>query len=625
MPQEDPLRQLLHLVAFSEPTHARSFLASLSPEDLEALAIRLADASTPSENQWFALCDTLSALPDAPRLPTRIPALEQALDAWPDTLKWAPDAWYRRVRAAEREPRWPLVRALDLSGERLDDTKLERLLHTLDTSRLRILLLVDNALGEALSNLLTPTVLPQLHTLELSHNPLGPDGLTQLASAPLLAQLQHLALSHVNADDPAFATFLKRAPLHRLHTLELAHNPIAHQAAHTLALCPWIHTLENLGLAHTTLGDKGLAALARAERFSRLHTLVLSHAHIHGPGLAEWAQHARTPALTQLLLDGNTLEPADFNTFIQNEDCASALELLDLSGSQIGPTGTEGLAQSTALTHLRTLILRENAIDTRGARALAAAPLPALTHLDLYKNGLGTEGIQAFAHNLELPALIHLGLGMNAMHDEGLSALAASQALTRLQRLELAWNEISKRGLSALLRSPLEALQALDLSVNLLDDDAIRILTRAELSLHELHLGWNRLEAPAAQHLAAAPSLTSLKHLHLSHNALGNEGASHLAAAPHLQLTTLALDRNAIEDEGARVLAQSPLLKTLETLNLSNNLISDEGALALANTPHLVHLRELHLEDNPIGDEGAEALRRSPYLRARIHLGRTRP
>jgi hypothetical protein len=90
------------------------------------------------------------------------------------------------------------------------------------------------------------------------------------------------------------------------------------------------------------------------------------------------------------------------------------LQVLDLTGTQIGDRGTHALAQGAGLPRLRVLKLGSNHLSVAGIKTLAGSPLLGrLTHLVLYYQGREwtPADLQAVASSPQLGNLLHLDLG----------------------------------------------------------------------------------------------------------------------------------------------------------------------------------------------------------------------
>lgn len=138
---------------------------------------------------------------------------------------------------------------------------------------------------------------------------------------------------------------------------------------------------------------------------------------------------------------------------------------------QFGVRGTNGLSFG-ALQHpnLQNLIVQSGGLDAAIVRAVAAADLPALEHLELW---LGTPGYGGDATVDDLapilagsrfPRLRYLGLRNSEIADEIAAAVAGAPVLEQIRVLDLSLGTLGDDGAEALLASPTVArLDKLDL------------------------------------------------------------------------------------------------------------------------------------------------------------------
>lgn len=256
-----------------------------------------------------------------------------------------------------------------------------------------------------------------------------------------------------------------------------------------------------------------------------------------------------------------------------------------LLGSQsLGEEACQVVRDAEALRGLHTLDMNYNDIGDEGARALAAANLGRMAHLDLWICGIGPDGARALAESRTMGQPEWLNLGGNRIEEQGARALAASGLISRARRLLLWGNQIGSEGVAALFKAP-------------------------QLGpLEELYLNENRLGLPAARAIANWAGLPGLKTLSLWGNSIRARGAVLLGDAPLSSLRMLLLAGNGIGDEGAVALANNPHLGNLEQMDLGSNRISDEGARAILGSPHLLRLTNLNLSGNRVSTAVVEAL-----------------
>ena len=186
------------------------------------------------------------------------------------------------------------------------------------------------------------------------------------------------------------------------------------------------------------------------------------------------------------------------------------LEVLDISGNEVGDAGIEALASAIvlrSLTGLRELKLPLNSISNAGVVALAAAlrSLPGLQLevLNLDHNWIGANGSIALAGAIRAGVHVRrLMLAGNNVGERGGSALAASLPFNRrLTSLNLYSNSIGTRGAVAFataLSGGASDLERLSLAYNYIDADgeaegaaALADAMRRGRALRSLDLRWN--------------------------------------------------------------------------------------------------------------------------------------
>ncbi len=228
--------------------------------------------------------------------------------------------------------------------------------------------------------------------------------------------------------------------------------------------------------------------------------------------------------------------------------------------SRIGDEGAKALANGT-LTNLTKLSLLDSNISEEGVEALAKSEnLKNLTVLNLgnrgvygpacinpTKNNIGPKGAKALADG-SLTNLVKLNLSRNNISDEGIEALAKSGNVKNLTNLDLSDNNIGPEGAKALADGSLTNLVELDLSENNISDEGIEALAKGESlkNLTSLHLNCNSIGNKGAKALAKSEKLKNLTDLNLDTNGIGSEGAKALASGSLTSLTKLCLFRNNI-------------------------------------------------------------------------------
>jgi hypothetical protein len=184
------------------------------------------------------------------------------------------------------------------------------------------------------------------------------------------------------------------------------------------------------------------------------------------------------------------------------------LHTLRLERGDCGLAVARALSRA-ALDQLHTLALDDMAVSRDAARALSAARLPALTHLSLAGNHPARAGLASLLGWPSLPALTHLSLARCQL-DRDLAPLLSAAPLPALTSIDLSDNPLGNLGLTRILDAPWrDQLQHLTLRGCGLTAEAMRTLAAAQLpALHTLDLSDNPIGDEGARHLLA----TSLPH-----------------------------------------------------------------------------------------------------------------
>jgi Ran GTPase-activating protein (RanGAP) involved in mRNA processing and transport len=159
-----------------------------------------------------------------------------------------------------------------------------------------------------------------------------------------------------------------------------------------------------------------------------------------------------------------------------------------------------------------------------------------------------------------------------------------------------------------------QTLRSLDLTENLLDDDACASLAEALMQqagkpagLEALLLDRNVIGADGAESLACALPVSWLTTLGLSGNDIGVGAVAIASALPNSRLRQLDLSASSLGDAEATALGNALRHSRLEVLDLSGNEISALGVEALC-APGAAPLRTLRLACNYLGPEAGESL-----------------
>eukprot|EP00239_Pterosperma_sp_CCMP1384_P004986 CAMPEP_0197846258 /NCGR_PEP_ID=MMETSP1438-20131217/3029_1 /TAXON_ID=1461541 /ORGANISM="Pterosperma sp., Strain CCMP1384" /LENGTH=579 /DNA_ID=CAMNT_0043457835 /DNA_START=360 /DNA_END=2099 /DNA_ORIENTATION=- len=261
--------------------------------------------------------------------------------------------------------------------------------------------------------------------------------------------------------------------------------------------------------------------------------LDLSGCHITDAGIARLCKGL--PKLRQLDLSGCTSISDSSAPLIRQN--LQALEVLDLSGTQVG---NEGIAEIAKLGSLRELRLRGcKGINDKGCTLLTEnLHKDSFIALDMSGTGITDEGVLKLVS--KLPKLVSLGLACCEITDASIQAIAN---LKGLRNLNLAKCEaITEEGVSALKKCT--SLTALDLSKTSCTAGGLTALSTLS-EMKRLSLGSSggllQPELPSASPLAKlSASMPSLP-----------QAAVTEASPRHLQQQRFSVRRRSVEDKYA--------------------------------------------------------------------------
>lgn len=368
------------------------------------------------------------------------------------------------------------VRRLDLSGNRIGSAGARSLAGSHRLDRLSELVLSGNDLGtDGIAAVAGASWLPRLRVLEAADNRLGPRELEVLLSAEVKG-LVELDLSR-NPLGPEGAKVLISSRLFQS-------RPLAPRA-----VCSSVNEEESQPLAE------------RAGHTSHHTRLILSQCALGPEGASALFSAARLPSLTELDVSFNNIG-LDGAVALAEDESLVNLKRLNLGFNDVEDDGVEALAASDAPPSLVSLDLAGNRITAKGAQALSESHgFGSVDQLNLTTNPLGDAGAVALVRGEGLASLTRLNLTNCEISDAGIHKLAVSGAIGGLRALSLGWNLFGDRGVEAIAACPdLAALEELDLTGTWIGLAGARALaaSRHLIRLRKLVVGDNERLPPEA-------------------------------------------------------------------------------------------------------------------------------
>lgn len=205
-----------------------------------------------------------------------------------------------------------------------------------------------------------------------------------------------------------------------------------------------------------------------------------------GPPMAQLADAlGRFPALTALFVGEMTYEECEIS-WISQGDYTPLLTGLGQRLDQLWIRGGSDLAWGAVTLPVMTqLVIQTGGLDARVVRGIAASTLPRLTHLELWlgtdQYGANTtdEDIRTLLDSPGLPALTHLGLKNSDRAEAELPVLAGSSRLRSLRSLDLSMGVLDDDAIGLLTGGAFAHLRVIDLRQNYFSADGVRALRTA--------------------------------------------------------------------------------------------------------------------------------------------------
>jgi len=255
---------------------------------------------------------------------------------------------------------------------------------------------------EALDAVCDLPFFPGLRSLDAGYNNLGRGGLQRLASVPW-SGLESLQLRANKLDADACAVFSQFGEGARLKELDVSWNPIGPQGVAAMASAVCLQGVTSLRLDYCDLTSHGLAHLVTAHGFQELESLSLQSNAIESLSHTTHHRFARFSRLRALSLAANQLR-AENVRYLLEDDIIPQLTSLDLSYTELQNAGAELVAACERFDSLRHLDLGMNRLGHSGIRALANAPwIARLDTLMLGGNDLRLDAIVELCESPYLP------------------------------------------------------------------------------------------------------------------------------------------------------------------------------------------------------------------------------
>ncbi|KAF7204598.1 NLR family CARD domain-containing protein 3 [Nothobranchius furzeri] len=308
-------------------------------------------------------------------------------------------------------------------------------------------------------------------------------------------------------------------------------------------------------------------------------------------------------------------------SLLSAKDCH--IQKISLADNAVSSKGAKALSRALLVNRtLTSLNLRNNNIGSRGAKFLAEALKmnQVLISINLQNNAIEKEGAQALAEVLQCNRkLVSLNLRKNTVGAAGAKGIADALKTNRtLTKLILCSNQLGDKGTAALAEALTlnHSLLSLHLQSNSISDKGMTVLTKAlrlNRGLVFLNLRENSIGVEGAKNMAQAlQENNSLQDLDLTANLLHDDGVQAIARAirSNQGLTSLHLQWNFIKSTATKALAQALASNnTIQLLDLQENAIGNEGVIFLADALKInTSLRTLCLQGVSAGTCGAVAL-----------------
>ncbi len=281
------------------------------------------------------------------------------------------------------------LQELDLSDNRIGPTGGQRLSEGLiaRSSRLRILSLAGNPIGDAAAEILGKALTPQqsLGELDVSRCDLGPRGVGSLMNALLLLRPPAFSVLRIGGncqEDPgarAIAGFLRSSSGRRLLELEIRYSGITEVGALELStVFAGIYTLKRLDTCGNLIGPRGavaiIDALVAASSTIPMDIINFSNCEIEDDGASAVGRLIAHRGCMHMSLSGSHVHIAGAKAIADSVAVSACpIEMLDLSRNPINDEGVIYLLDKIIQSRPRKRFVRM--LDIEGASMSVGAAM----------------------------------------------------------------------------------------------------------------------------------------------------------------------------------------------------------------------------------------------------------
>jgi len=301
--------------------------------------------------------------------------------------------------------------------------------------------------------------------------------------------------------------------------------------------------------------------------------------------------------LRELIFLNDVLVDEDFVMMAQSRNLGQ-LNHFEIK-SVIGLEGAKAFAESCVLTNLQSFRMDER-VKWEHMNIITSSPnMSKITSLNL--DSLVDEDVNALKLGPYFQQLKKLDLSSNklSISDRSILELTSNNSIRNLTHLDLYMNSIGNEGVKLIATCEnMRNLAVLNLRFNRLDGEALKYIAESEVmsNLVDLDVGHNRIEM-GVKYLLNSPLLSKLTSLNLRCSFISDDMLEGSSFQFLTNLTYLDMMRNSIGDHSVKIISECPSLSNLTTLRLSNTLIGNSSVSILSKSKHLTHLKHLDLDD----------------------------